>query len=145
MRICPPSAVTYDAARKVRQMRKYLASSSAPASGTLNTPRMVICASGVTISAARRTRLALLTAVLTHFKLLDGPDLLDVLAPFGEVLVHLGEHRLPEALDVEAVLLADEDHALGLEVLAVLGRGVAVPVERFPADLDHRVLHDPAV
>ena len=69
MRICPPSRVTYEAARKVRQIRKYLASSSAPASGTLNTPRMVICASGVTTSAARRTRLALLTAVRMKFKL----------------------------------------------------------------------------
>src|SRR5258705_3625660 len=126
-------------------MRKYLASSSAPASGTLNAPRMVICASGVTTSAARRTRLVLLTALLRKSNLLHGPDLLDVLSPFGEVLVHLREHRLPEALDVEAVLLLDEHHALFLEVLAVLGRGLAVPVERLPADLDHRVLHDLAV
>src|SRR5688572_28455549 len=145
MRIWPPSRVTYEAASKVRQIRKYLASSSAPASGTLNTPRIVICASGVTMSAARRTRLARLTAVLTRSNLLDRADLLDVLAPLGEVLVHLREHRLPEDLHVEAVLLLDEDHALRLEVPAVLGRGVAVPVERHLADLDHRVLHDPAV
>src|SRR3954465_10178835 len=100
MRICPPSAVTYDAARKVRQMRKYLASSSAPASGTLNTPRMGICASGVMMSAARRTKLALLTAVLMNPKLFHGANLLDVFAPLGEVLVHLREHRFAEAFHV---------------------------------------------
>ena len=68
MRICPPSADTYAAATKVRQMRKYLASSSAPAIGTLNTPRMVICASGVTTRTARRTRLVHLTAFLSNCK-----------------------------------------------------------------------------
>src|SRR5688500_3274463 len=137
IRIWPPSCVTYEAARKVRQIRKYFASSSAPASGTLNTPRMVICASGVTTSAARRTKLALLTAFLTSSNLLYGLDLLDVLAPLREVLVHLREHRLAEALDVETVLLLDEHHALRLEVLAVLGGGLAVPVHRLLADLDH--------
>src|SRR3954462_11419942 len=145
IRIWPPSRVTYEAATNVRQMRKYLASSSAPASGTLNTPRIVICASGVTISAARRTRLTLRTAILISSKLFDGPDLLDVLAPLREVLVHLRQHRLPEAGDVEAVLFLDEHHALRLEVLAVFRGGLAVPVERLPAHLDHRVLHDLAV
>ena len=67
MRICPPSRVTYEAAMKVRQMRKYLASSSAPASGTLNTPRIVICASGVTMSAASSRRLSPLTARRIRF------------------------------------------------------------------------------
>src|SRR5687768_3821293 len=150
MRIWPPWCVTYEAARKVRQIRKYLASSSAPASGTLNTPRIVICASGVTTSAARRTKLARLTAFLKSSKLRDGslfhgPNLLDVLAPLREVLVHLGEHRLAEALDVETVLLLDEHHALRLEVLAVLGGGLAVPVHRLLADLDHGGFHDLAV
>src|SRR4051812_9853985 len=145
MRIWPPSCVTYEAASKVRQIRKYRASSSAPASGTLNTPRIVICASGVTMSAARRTTLALLTAALTRSKLFDRADLLDVLAPLGEVLVHLREDRLAKAVDVQAVLLLDEDHALRLEVLAVPGGAVAVPVERLPADLDHRVFHDLAI
>src|SRR6185503_1341130 len=150
MRICPPSRVTYEPASRVRQIRKYFASSSAPASGTLNTPRMVICASGVTTSAARRTRLALLTADLTSSKLRHGalfhcPNLLDVLAPLGEVLVHLREHRLAEALDVEPVLLLDEHHALGLELLAVLAEGLAVPVERLPADFDHGAFQDLAV
>src|SRR3954470_19038414 len=102
MRIWPPSCVTYEAASNVRQIRKYLASSSAPASGTLNTPRIVICTSGVTMSAARRRTLALLTAALRNSKLFHGPDLLDVLAPLGEVLVHLREHRLAEAFHVEA-------------------------------------------
>src|SRR5688500_11258529 len=147
MRIWPPSCVTYEAARKVRQIRKYLASSSAPASGTLNTPRIVICASGVTTSAARRTKLALLTALLisSNRLLLNGSDLLDVLAPLREVLVDLREHRLAEALDVEAVLLLDEHHALRLEILAVLGGGLAVPVHGLLADLDHGGFHDLAV
>src|SRR6187402_2075658 len=106
---------------------------------------MVICASGVRTSAARRTKLARLTAFRNSSKLLYGPDLLDVLAPLGEVLVHLRQHRLAEALDVEPVLLLDEHHALGLELLAVLAEGLAVPVERLLADLDHGALHDLAV
>src|SRR5688572_31774390 len=145
MRIWPPARVTYAAERNVRQIRKYLASSSAPASGTLNTPRIVICASGVTTSAARRTKLALLTAFLISSNLLDGLDLLDVLAPLREVLVHLREHRLAEALDVKTVLLLDEHHALRLEVLPVLGGGLAVPVHRLLADLEHGGFHDLAV
>src|SRR5688572_4304052 len=145
MRIWPPARVTYAAERNVRQIRKYLASSSAPASGTLNTPRIVICASGVTTSAARRTKLAHLTAFLTSSNLFYGADLLDVLAPLGEVLVHLREHRLAEALDIEAVLRLDKDHALPLEFLSVLAEGLAVPVEGLAADLDHRALQNLAV
>src|SRR6188768_1806731 len=106
---------------------------------------MVICASGVTTSAARRTKLARLTALRISSKLLYGADLLDVLAPLGEVLVHLREHRLAEALDVQAVLLLDEDHALRFELLAVLVGGLAVPVDGLLADLDHGALHDLAV
>ena len=65
IRICPPCSVTYDAARKERQMRKYRASSSAPDIGTLNTPRITTCASGVTISAASSNRLMPRTALRT--------------------------------------------------------------------------------
>src|SRR3954464_8664592 len=104
MRIWPPSRVTYGAATNVRQMSIQLASSSAPASGTLNTPRIVICASGVTISAARKASLTLRTAILISSKLFDGPDLLDVLAQLREVLVHLREHRRPNAGHVDAVV-----------------------------------------
>src|SRR5512141_2356742 len=102
-------------------------------------PRIMICASGVITSAASSSRLIQRTAARIDARskpiegsrpLLHRADLLDVARPLRKVLVHLREHRLAERLDVEAVLLLDEHHALGLEVLPVLGIRVAVPVDR---------------
>src|SRR5688500_11572686 len=118
---------------------------------------MTICASGVTISNASSTRLTARTPARTAFRtgstrktplrrrLLHRLDLRDVVLPLREILVHLREHRLLECAQVEPVLLLDEHHPLGLEVLAVLGGRLAIPVERLAAHLGHHVLHDLAI
>src|SRR6187200_3263904 len=145
------------------QIRKYRASSSAPAIGTLKRPRIVICASGVITSAASRARLVQRTPVrstrsgdirdslLAHPRpahepsLFHRPDLLDISAPVGKILVDLRQHGGAEGIDVQTVLFLDEYHTLALQLLAILGGRLAIPVERLLSDLDHRVFHDLAV
>src|SRR4051812_9419689 len=115
--------------------------------GTLKMPRIVICASGVITSAASSARLTQRTALRTALsngmpgaRSLHAANLVDVATPVGKVLVDLREHRGTERIDVETVLLLDEHHAFGFQVLAVLRGGVAIPVQRLLPDLDHRVL-----
>src|SRR4249920_2338607 len=101
--------------------------------GTLKTPRMTICNSGVTTSAASRRRQMHRTAFLMvdsrlsiipplaapigrfGFRLLHRLDFLDHRRPFRKILADLGQHRLAECWNIEAVLGLDKGHALAFE------------------------------
>ena len=133
MQICPPSLVTYDAARNERQIKKYLANSSAPLIGIPKTPRIIICASGVRIKMSSKNTLNPRTVALMNSRsrvifLFHVTNFFDVGRPFWEIFIDLSEHCFSKCFQVKAIFTLDENHAFGFKIFSVFRRCFFVPI-----------------